>query len=179
MKEIWKDIKGYEGLYQVSNLGRVKSLSHLKRTWRGGEYMTKEKILTPQWNGNYYHHCLCKEKTQKMFLLHRLVGIAFIPNPKNKPVINHKFGNTKLNTVNDLEWATVKENLDHAINELGVVLGGEKHHSAKLREEDVKEIRYLYATGCFSSVKLSKMYNVAKPAILAVVKHRTWKHVKV
>ncbi|HJX49856.1 MAG TPA: NUMOD4 domain-containing protein [Candidatus Nanoarchaeia archaeon] len=115
MKEIWKDIKGYEGLYLVSNLGRIKSL---ERTIYNGRiyYNRKEKILKIQMDSRKYY-CLIflyKMNIKKVFLIHRLVAHAFISNPKNKPEINHKDGNKQNNKSNNLEWSTSSENKIHA-----------------------------------------------------------------
>ena len=92
MTEIWKDIDGYEGLYQVSNLGRVKSLHH-----------NKEKILKGSYANKGYHLIsLSKEGTQKRYLVHRLVATAFIPNPYKLECVNHKDENPRNNNVNNL-----------------------------------------------------------------------------
>lgn len=97
MEEIWKDIKGYEGLYQVSNLGNVKSLNY--KRWH------KEKIMNMQINkGGYYTISLHKDKKEKRFLVHRLVAEAFIPNIYNLPQINHKDENSLNNNYKNLEW---------------------------------------------------------------------------
>lgn len=87
MKEIWKDIEGFEGLYQVSNLGKIKSLQMY--SIRG--YIKREKIMNPCNNGKGYCNIfLMKDKKRHMRYIHRLVAKAFIPNPNNLPVINHK-----------------------------------------------------------------------------------------
>lgn len=101
--EEWKDIKGYEGKYQVSSCGRVKSLSNNKTR--------KERILKPNIdNKGYKTVCLCMNGNVKRFLIHRLVAIAFIPNPNNCPIINHMDENSKNNHVSNLEWCTYKYN---------------------------------------------------------------------
>ena len=102
-KEIWKDIDGYEGLYKVSNLGRVKSLNY-KRT-------KKEKILKPNITKvNYQQVHLCKNKQIKILYIHRLVAEMFIPNPNNFPIINHKDENPMNNIYSNLEWCDKKYN---------------------------------------------------------------------
>ena len=103
--EIWRDIKDYEGLYKVSNQGRVKSLKK-----KFGKQET-ETIMKPvmQWTG-YMRIGLIKDKKLKTHMVHRLVAQAFIPNPENKPIINHIDGNKANNDVDNLEWATFKEN---------------------------------------------------------------------
>ena len=103
MNEIWKDIVGYEGLYQISNLGRVKSLNY-NRTG-------KENILSPGLNNSgYYHVALCKNGKSKFSLIHRLVALSFIPNLDNKECVDHINGNRLDNRVENLRWCTNKEN---------------------------------------------------------------------
>lgn len=108
MQEIWKDIPGYESIYQVSNFGNVKSL-------QSGNHHSKIKILTPICaDGRYLRVTLYKQKKPKYFPVHRLVAMAFIPNPENKPQVNHINGNKKDNRVENLEWCTSSENNLHA-----------------------------------------------------------------
>lgn len=111
MKEEWKDIKGYENYYQISNLGRIKS-----SIWfNGHEYIHREKILKPQ-NNKYLTVRLAKNKKIKQYTIHRLVAIHFIENKENKPYVNHIDGNKHNNRVDNLEWCTAKENTNHAYN---------------------------------------------------------------
>ena len=108
IKEVWKDIRGYEGLYQVSNLGRVKSLNY-KRT--GEERILK---ITKDRNG-YYLVNLRKNNKTKMFKVHYLVADNFIPNPYNKPEIDHINTNPSDNRVENLRWATREENCNNEL----------------------------------------------------------------
>ena len=115
MEEIWKDIKGYEGLYQVSNLGRVKSFNYMNTG--------KEKIKTPTLQkkytmkqGGYLQTTLYKNNKSKTVLVHRLVAEAFIPNPDNLPQVNHKDYNKTNNCVENLEWCSAKYNSNHKRN---------------------------------------------------------------
>ena len=99
-EEVWKDILGYEGHYQVSDKGRVKSLKQ-----------GKEKILKPERTHNGYLRVgLLKNRNRKMFMVHRLVGQAFLPNPNSLPQINHKDEDKTNNRVENLEWCDQKYN---------------------------------------------------------------------
>ena len=129
--EVWKDIPGYEGLYQVSNLGKVKSLNkyHHKR-----EQILKSRIT----KYGYYETALCKNGKMKFIGTHRLVALAFIPNLLNKEQINHKDGNKLNNFVDNLEWCTSLENIHHAIRTgLEKVYGHENYNAKEVRQLDL------------------------------------------
>lgn len=103
IEEIWCPIKGYEGLYEVSDKGRVRSLK-----------FGKERILKPgRMTKGYLTVGLCKNGEQKMYLVHRLVAKTFIPNPDNLPQVNHKDENKENNSVQNLEWCTDKYNTNY------------------------------------------------------------------
>lgn len=117
MEEVWKDVVGYEGLYQVSNIGNVRSLS--RKRYTGG--VLKERVLRKRpavtRKGNkYYRVALFKNGKRANLSIHRLVAEAFIQNTENKPYINHIDGNPSNNHVTNLEWCTAKENTIHAWN---------------------------------------------------------------
>lgn len=106
MKEEYRDIEGYEGLYEVSNLGNVNSLNY----YRSG----KEKKLKPiKDNNGYLYVCLCKEREHIKYGIHRLVAEAFISNPDNLPQVNHKDEDKTNNKVDNLEWCTAKYNSNY------------------------------------------------------------------
>jgi hypothetical protein len=113
--EIWKPIKNYEGVYEISNLGRVKRLETLVKN-RGGYRLVKERILKIPYSPNlrYYSIFLSNGKVKQHYI-HRLLAIAFIPNPLNKEQVNHKDGNKLNNSLSNLEWVTKSENQIHAI----------------------------------------------------------------
>ena len=114
MEEIWKDIKGYEGLYQVSNLGRVKSLERVVDY--GHMKCVRKGRIVKQFNTKDYNNVkLHKDGIRTIYLAHRLVATAFIPNPDNLPVVNHKDGDKTNNCVDNLEWCTASDNVKHAI----------------------------------------------------------------
>ena len=105
MEEIYKDIEGYEGLYQVSNIGNVKSLNYNKTK--------KENVLKPAIRNGYLKVDLCKNKTRKTYSVHRLVAQAFIENPNNYPMINHKDESRTNNVFTNLEWCDNKYNSNY------------------------------------------------------------------
>lgn len=104
--EVWRDIKGFEGRYQVSNLGRVKSLAR--------RMVVKDRILKPFGNNKGYKCVHLWNIQYKEPLVHRLVAEAFIPNPSNKKEVNHKDGNPLNNKVENLEWVSHRENMLHS-----------------------------------------------------------------
>ena len=129
MSEEWRDVVGYEGLYQVSSEGRVKSLERKVRHWRGGERIQKERILNPKTNRyGYLIVGLYAGGKQKMFAVHRLVCQAFHENLDNKPQVNHLNEDKKDNRACNLEWCTRKENCNH---------GTRNERSAKNRSKSV------------------------------------------
>ena len=115
MEEIWKDIQGYEGLYQISNLGNVKTLHYGQKVHNHNWESTPSRLLKQKTSTSGYQRVeLYKKDSRKCFYVHRLVAIAFLENPENKPQINHKDGNKFNNCIDNLEWATSSENLKHA-----------------------------------------------------------------
>ena len=113
MKEIWKDIKDYEGLYQVSNLGKIKSLS--RKIFNGKNYyISKEKILKPGKNHQgYLQLTLHNNNIKKNIRINRIVAQTFLENPNNYPEVNHKDENKLNNQVDNLEWCTHKYNSNY------------------------------------------------------------------
>lgn len=131
-KEIWKDIEGYNGCYQVSNFGNVFVRESYVQAW-GGAQRKKPRILKSADNGHGYRYVTISVKNKrKNHYVHILVAKAFIPNPEEKPCVNHKNGNKKDNSVGNLEWCTYGENQAHAIKTGLVRKGSEKVNAIKL-----------------------------------------------
>jgi hypothetical protein len=176
--EIWKDILGYEGVYQISSKGRVKSLGW-NRVRSRGRISHRADILLKQTitHRGYKRVELNLKGSAKKFVIHRLVAIAFISNPSNKPEVNHIDGNKENNDISNLEWCTSKENKSHAfVNGLSHQVYGEKHVQAKLSLNDVIEIKRKFASGDFKNqTKVSKIYNVSRATIRSIVNNVNWK----
>lgn len=177
--EIWKSVKDYEGLYEVSNLGRIKSLDKEVSCGFNGNYkrIIKGKILNPSYdNDSYLHIGLTKDYITKNYFIHRLVAIAFIENLENKPQVNHIDGNKSNNRLKNLEWNTLSENRVHAYN-TGLQKGacGEKQPISKLNDKKVLEIRKIGKSKTL--LEISEMYNVNFRTISNVLLRKTWKHI--
>ncbi len=115
MNEVWKDIKGFEGKYAVSNFGNVKRLERYKRCGVSGKTLLQERPMKPYKNhNNYYRVCLWNHGKHNMRFVHRLVAEAFLPKVDGKTQVNHIDGNKENNNVTNLEWVTSKENHVHA-----------------------------------------------------------------
>lgn len=115
-KEIWKDIPNYEGLYQISNFGNIRSIGRTieHKTCYGGFYHIKGKLLKPKIEKDgYYRICLIKNGQKKFHRINRLVAQTFIPNPNNYLIVNHKDENKLNNKVSNLEWCTQKYNVNY------------------------------------------------------------------
>lgn len=171
MEEIWKDITGYEGYYQISNLGRVKGLDRIVKN-----RFFPSKIMKKSDNKGYKMAHLSKDSIGKLFLIHRLVAKAFIPNPNNFPDVNHKDTNKSNNNVNNLEWTTEKSNTQHAIqNGKMDYLFGENNFKSQLTLDQVKDIRNIYWQSKQNTANFwSEKYNVSKSCILSIISNSNW-----
>jgi hypothetical protein len=176
-EEIWKDIEGYEGYYQVSNKGRVMSLSR-EVVCNNSTRVIKERILNQVINKKlgYKYVMLSKDNKQKNHRVHRLVAQAFIPNPESNPQVNHIDYDKTNNNASNLEWVSQSENMLHSyLNEQSPK--GEKSHYSKLSQEDIKCIRNQYNIEKYTLDDLSIRYKCSKSNISLIVNNVTWKHI--
>lgn len=148
MKENWKNISGYEEKYQVSNLGKVKNIKN-------------NFILKPIDSHGYKYVHLCDASKRKNKAIHRLVALAFIPNPFNYPEVNHKDGNKSNNNVNNLEWCSRKEN---AI------------HMSKVLHKHCKKVLCLETGEIFNSIyEAANFYNRKESGLVATLRHYSYR----
>jgi hypothetical protein len=174
--EIWKSIKGFEGLYEVSNQGRVKVLQRTARGRLNNIQTFKERILSPinQSNG-YLKVNLVKDGIQKTCLIHRIVASAFIEGD-NSLTVNHINGIKTDNRVENLEWLSLSENHKHAFRIGLKCMKGEKSNGNKLLEHQVIEIKKLLNQG-ITHQKIADLYNVRRQTVTDINLKRRWSHI--
>lgn len=173
----WRDIDGYEGFYQVSNTGLVRSIPKAYTGPKNSLRYTKGGILKGKENSTGYLrvHLYNKEHVGKDFFVHRLVANAFLPNPNNLPCVNHKNSIRKDNAQDNLEWCTNSENQIHA-HEIGFQLIGGNKPASKLTANDVIKIKQMLITKK-SYAKIAKIFNVSSQVIFQINNGLTWKWV--
>lgn len=177
MQEIWKDINGYEGLYQISNLGNVRSMDRIVTYSNGKKVKTKGKLLKPTIKKNgYCYVSLSKNGEKPKYDVHRLVAKAFLDNPCGYPVVNHIDGCKTNNMVSNLEWTTYEENIKHAFkNGLNKGTRGSINGQAILTESDVIQIKKLLKT--MTGREIAKQFNVSESTISLIKNKTLWKHI--
>lgn len=164
--EAWVPIKDYEGIYEISDMGRVRRLP--------GYRAKITRVLNGSVNGNYIMATLSINDIHDRRLIHRIVGEHFIPNPDNKPFINHLDADPSNNRKSNLEWSTQSENIQHA-HKLGN-MGGIKSGVSKFDEVDILSMRLKYAYG-YSLYALSKMYARPKQIIKSIITGQSYHNV--
>jgi len=177
MSEIWKPVVGYEGFYEVSDIGCVRSVDRdvdIKGILASLMGVTLKQHQTPP---GYTVVKLCRNGSGNSFRVHRLVAAAFIPNPKNKSEVNHINGVKHDNRIENLEWATPKENSRHA-HATGIkTCNGEKNSNAKLNNLKVRIIRRMCELSLWSDPEIAAMFDVTDSAIYKVRRGISWTHV--
>lgn len=159
MKEIWKDIKGYRGRYQISNLGRVKSLAR--------KHSLRDRILKPSLNSyGYLHVGLSKLNKNKTVQIHIIVAKHFCVKSRKHNQINHKDGNKSNPKASNLEWCTGKENIQHALHTLKRVFGSKP----LLNVTDILVIKIMYESKKFLLKDIAEYYGVSISTISRILK---------
>lgn len=176
--EQWKPVPGYEGRLEASNLGRIRSVTRVVPTSFGKSRTIVGKILSER-PGTTGYHRIWPTGTGTQ-LVHRLVAMTWVPNPRNCPVINHIDGVKTNNHPSNLEWCTQKENMQHA-HRIGLARGmdlrkGDLSIAAKLTEAKVAVIKRRLLNG-ERAIDLSKEYGVCKGTIGELKAGRSWGHV--
>ena len=176
--EIWKDIEEFEGRYQVSTLGRVKSMPKIWISGNRGTLRSKgETIIKLSIDGGGYCQAdLSINNKSKKHSVHRLVAKAFLPNPENKRCVNHINSDRADNRIENIEWATHSENTKHAVKSGTHYKGvGENHNCAKLTEKDVLAIRKL--KGKLTQQEISSRFNIGRRTIGKILNNELWTHI--
>lgn len=159
----FKEIPGFSGYY-INESGDIYS------NWKRGLLSTKTEV------SGYKRVGIMKDAKQRHFFVHRLVAITFLDNPENKRTVNHKDGNKTNNSLDNLEWATDRENSLHATTN-GLAALGENHHKSKLTENDVLVVRHIHNNYEVSYSKISRHYGVSVSTIERAVTGKSWKHI--
>ena len=168
-KEVWLPVPEYEGLYDVSNLGRIRSYHNF-----GYELKREPRIITPSKERyGYLQITLCKQGKHKQTKIHLIVANAFMsPNPGGHQ-IDHKNGIKTDNRVSNLEWVTPKENTIRSVK-LGLKPRGERHGNHKLTRAEVEKIRELYKGGGYTHRELGKMFGISHSVAGKIIRKEMW-----
>lgn len=178
--EVFVAILGFEGLYEISNHGRVKSL---EKAWAPQGYFKGRRraeiiLKAGVFRNGYRNVVLCKESIKSSTSIHRLVAKAFCQNPNNYQIVNHKDGVKWNNYFENLEWSTPKLNAIHAYK-MGIAKGrkGEDNSQSKYKDRDILVIRKLYSDGHYSQQEIAGMFNDTQSNIQKITSRSRWKHI--
>jgi len=176
MKEEWKPVVGYEGIYEVSNMGRVRSLSRRAKTWFGSREVFSRIRKTFIHKNGYEYIVLSKKGKNRTYRIHRLVAEAFCSNPNSREIVHHLNRKPDDNHASNLIWVNQMENIGFSVQS-GTRAKGEGHGMAILTKQDVLEIRDKYIPRKYSYQKLGDEYGVDQSTIHLIVKRRKWNHI--
>lgn len=175
--EIWCDIDGFIGIYQVSNLGRIKRIACVTKTKNGKQYFNAERLmnLVPDRKG-YIRVQLRLNSSSKYYSVHRFVAKHFIPNPNNLPEVNHLLGIKADNRASQLEWCTRSHNKMHSYQILGEIKrNGIRNGNSKLSADKIKLIKGEYSKG-LSFKELGEKFGISHTHAWRILKGKTWAH---
>lgn len=172
-KEVWKDVEGFEGRYQVSNFGRVKSLDREITNLVGRTYSVKGVVLRQTLRNGYQRVILSLDGKATHVSVHRLVALAFVANPENKEYVHHINSDKMNNHMDNLEWVTPLENSRDARRN-NLYISGSRSPNSKLEIEVIPNILDLYFNkGLFQS-EIGEKYNVSQSTISCVIRGESW-----
>lgn len=187
-KEVWRPVKGFEGIYEVSNEGRVKSFNKNARgkfakVARNGGLIMKERVKLGD-KSHYAHVTLLHGNLRFDTSIHRLVAMHFIPNPQNKEYVNHKDGDKLNNVVSNLEWVTKSEDVKHAHDTgLNKSRYSEKQKAwtrkmgylnRRTKFEIAQDIRELESRFKFGATKIARLYGFSRGMVMDIISGRTY-----
>lgn len=177
MMELWKPIPGYENLYEVSSLGRIRSFDKRVDSGKCHRFFPNRFLRFGKDKKGYYRCALSNKGMSKTYKVHRLVAQAFIPNPNNLPQVNHIDGDKTNNCVDNLEWCTQSQNMKHAFDNGLNRNNGENNPAAKLSYDDIEYIKspYIARDENFSTVALAQKFKVHRKTISRIVCGKYWK----
>lgn len=175
-EEIWKDIPGYEGLYQASTEGRIRSLDKYIQYSNGRQVFHKGKVLKLfERKDGYLKITLHKNVKSKTHLVHRLILTVFDRLPKEGEEGNHCDGDKSNDCISNLEWVTRIDNMRHRIN----ILGKSQINRYVLTNGEVKEIKILLKQGHLSQREIAKRYNISESVVSGIKLGKAWRNIEI
>ena len=172
MNITWKPVVGFEGLYEISSVGNVKALKRTVQRKRSGIMTYPERILKPHYNSGYLSISLHKDGVINTYKVHRLVALAFVPNPNNYPQVNH---NDDVKTNNDfmnLSWGTQQQNIKQAMDN-GRFKFCDQRNGTVISEDLADRIRHVHKKGC-KTAWISDLLGIGNTTVRHVLSGRTW-----
>jgi hypothetical protein len=183
MENEWVDVVGYEGIYQITRCGKMRSLDRLVKGRGGNRQRVKGTLLKPSISDGYlYFHLRDGEGGRHNKYMHRLLCVAFLPNHKNYPCVNHKDSNRANNSLDNLEWCTQQQNIQHAYDNGRIenlnAARGEQSGVSILKDWQVREIKHKLR-GKETVASIARDYLVDFKTISSIRDNKTWKHIAI